>query len=144
MDTVFYRERVLPSALTFALAPFLGVFLYGVLLPLNETAGIFAATLGTVTLGSLLWFKAPLIEVSDSTLRVGRATISRAHIGLTQVIPEEELFLAKGANLDARAFTCFQSSVKSMVQIEITDKKDPTPYWLFSTRNPEDLAAALR
>jgi hypothetical protein len=28
--------------------------------------------------------------------------------------------------------------------VDITDPSDPTPYWLFSTRKPEELVAALR
>ena len=30
-----------------------------------------------------------------------------------------------------------------MVKIDITDPSDPTPYWLTSTRRPEELVAAL-
>ena len=31
-----------------------------------------------------------------------------------------------------------------MVRIEITDPSDRTPYWLTSTRHPEQLLAALQ
>ncbi len=30
-----------------------------------------------------------------------------------------------------------------MVWIHVTDEQDPTPYWLISTRHPEQLVAAL-
>jgi hypothetical protein len=30
------------------------------------------------------------------------------------------------------------------VRIEVVDPDDPTPYWVISTRRPEDLIAALR
>ena len=30
-----------------------------------------------------------------------------------------------------------------MVKVEITDERDQTPYWLFSTKRPEELVEAL-
>jgi hypothetical protein len=29
------------------------------------------------------------------------------------------------------------------VRVEVVDPQDPTPYWLVSTRRPDDLARAL-
>jgi hypothetical protein len=34
--------------------------------------------------------------------------------------------------------------VGPMVRVELRDPADPTPYWLFSVRSAEELAALLR
>lgn len=143
MDSIIYRERVLPSKGTFALAPFLAVFLYGVWLPINEVVGVVSGFVGAVALFGILWLKAPVIEASERELRVGRARISRSLLGEVSVILPRDAFAERGQRLDARAFTSFQASVSGMVKVEVTDPNDPTPYWLFSSRNPEDLKAAL-
>jgi hypothetical protein len=38
---------------------------------------------------------------------------------------------------------CFRGWITPVVRIEITDPADRTPYWLTSTRHPEDLVRAL-
>ena len=143
MDTIIYRERVLPSKGTFALAPLLAVFLYGVWLPINELAGIATGLFAASILTGILVVKAPIIAVTSRELRVGRARIDRHLLGTLRVVEVHDAFAERGPKLDSRAFTSFQASVKGMVRVEILDPKDPTPYWLFSSRNPEDLKAAL-
>jgi hypothetical protein len=41
------------------------------------------------------------------------------------------------------AFLCIRGWIDPVVRIEITDPADRTPYWLTSTRRPEELLAAL-
>ena len=86
MDTEIYRERVLPSAATFSLAPMFAVFIYGVWLPLNEVVGVVSGVLAGTALALIFWLKAPVIEVSKEFLSVGRARIPRAHLGDDRVM----------------------------------------------------------
>ena len=44
---------------------------------------------------------------------------------------------------DARAYLLLRPYLKRAVKVEITDRADPAPYWLISTRHPEELAQAL-
>ena len=143
MDTEIYRERVLPSAATFSLAPMLAVFIYGVWLPLNELVGIISGAVAGVALGLIFWLKAPVIAVSKEFLSVGRARIPRTHLGAIEIVPAEDSFAARGHQLDSRAFTSFQASVRTMLRVKVDDASDPTPYLLFSTRKPEAVKEAL-
>ena len=143
MTSEIYRERVLPSAATFALSPTLAIFMYGVWLPLNELVGVVSGIVLGVGLALIFWFKAPVILVTPDSLTVGRATIPRDQLGEAVTVPAEDSFAARGHQLDARAFTSFQSSVRTMVKVAIKDASDPTPYWLFSTRKPDEVRAAL-
>lgn len=143
MDSQIYFERVLPSAATFSLAPMLAVFIYGVWLPLNEVVGVVSGVVAGFALALIFWLKAPVIAVSEGFLSVGRARIPRAHLGDVEIVPAEDSFAARGHQLDSRAFTSFQDSVRTMVRVNVDDASDPTPYLLFSTRHPEAVKQSL-
>ena len=49
-----------------------------------------------------------------------------------------------GPRLDARAYVCLRAWARTGVHVVLEDPQDPTPYWLVSTRRPQDLAQALR
>jgi hypothetical protein len=121
----------------------LALLIYAVLLPINEGVGI-ALSIALAGLFYLaLFMKAPLILVTAHNFRVGKATIDRRYLGRAEVISAEASFSERGHKLNALAFTSLQSSVRTMLKVEITDKDDQTPYWLFSTRNPEELKSLL-
>lgn len=143
MDQTVYRERVVPSWSSFLIPPLLGIGLYAVFLQFDELLGIWLGCAATSAVTILLVIKAPVIELTNAKLRVGRAVIERAHLGEAISIPAEDAFAERGHLLDARAFTVFQSSVRTMVKLPITDATDPAPYWLFSSRNPERLLKLL-
>jgi hypothetical protein len=82
-------------------------------------------------------FSSPKITISMTEIRVGRAHIARKLLGSATMIQKQDQFSAKGAQLDARAYLALQPSVSGLIRLEIKDSKDPTPYWLFSTRKPE-------
>ena len=46
-----------------------------------------------------------------------------------------------GVDADARAYLLLRPYLKRAVRVEITDPADPAPYWLVSTRHPDELAA---
>jgi hypothetical protein len=51
--------------------------------------------------------------------------------------------IERGTGLDARAFLVIRGWIRDVVRVPITDVADPAPYWLVSTRHPEQLAAAI-
>jgi hypothetical protein len=143
MESLIYRERVLPSAATFLLPLVLAILSFAMLLPLSETAAWLTSLALAAFMTAILLFKAPQIRVSPEFLAVGRARISRKYIGKVAAVSSEQSFAERGHLLDANAFTSIQGSIKIMVKVEIVDPKDPAPYWLFTTRHPDELVAAL-
>jgi hypothetical protein len=51
---------------------------------------------------------------------------------------------ALGPELDPAAFLLHTGWVGPMVRVAVTDPEDPTPYWIFSVRQADKLAALLR
>lgn len=143
MDSILYRERVLPSPGTYLIPLVIAVMVLALALPAGAWLAVPLSIAVALTSALLMLVKAPVLEVTNTSLRVGRARIERTHLGVAVVIEEQNAFAERGHRLDARAYTCFQSSVRTMVKVNIMDESDPTPYWLFSTRQPELVAQAL-
>ena len=143
MKSLPYRERVLPHLGTFLLPLLLAIMFFAMFLPINELLALSVGAIAAAVLGAVLIAKAPVIFYNGETLRVGRASIRREHLGKVEALDPEESFAAKGHLLDARAYTCFQSSLRTLVRVEITDPEDPTPYWLFTTRHAKELVSLL-
>lgn len=80
----------------------------------------------------------------DPELWVGDAHLPLRHVGAVEVIGKDSRRKTLGPELDPASFVINRGWIATLVRVEITDPEDPTPYWLFSTRYPERLAALLR
>ena len=83
------------------------------------------------------------VTVTGDTFRAGRAHIEGRHLGTATALDAGATRWCAGPGADARAFLLLRPYLKRAVRVEIDDPADPTPYWLVSTRHPEDLARAL-
>lgn len=143
-NVILHSERVLPSFASFLPATLLIPTVWLTLSPFDPTIGwIFGLGMAFVVWALQIAF-APMIQLTQKSLTVGNATIERKHLGKAKVIPKKDAFIELGPGLNARAFVKVQSSVRTLVRVEITDAKDPAPYWLFSTRAAEKLVKLLR
>lgn len=143
--TPAFRERLVPGPGAWVAAVGLGVFAAVLVLPLAPLVAPGAGVLVAVGTGVLLVATAPVIEVGDGTLRAGPARVPVTLLGeVTPIFSAEEMRVALGTELDARAYVCLRSWARTGLRVAVTDPADPTPYWLISTRRPDDLAAALQ
>lgn len=83
------------------------------------------------------------IVVDDGELRAGSAHIAGIHLGAAEALDAEQTRRVAGVEADARAYLLLRPYLKRAVRVEITDPADPAPYWLVSTRHPDELAGAL-
>ncbi len=112
-------------------------------LPINETVGIIVSI--GLYVGAVIYLLSTtaVIQVSGTGIRAGRATLPIEFVGEAEAFKGEDAFIARGQQLDARAYTLLRGFVKDVVRVENTDPADPAPYWLVSTRHPDRLLAAL-
>jgi hypothetical protein len=75
---------------------------------------------------------------------VGRASIEHLYIADCHPLDAEEARRRAGVEANARAHLVLRPYVKTAVEITLNDPDDPVPYWLVSTRHPQQLAAAQR
>jgi hypothetical protein len=109
-----------------------------------------AAVAWTVTAIAMLLLGAGLLAyggvrltVADGVFRAGRAHIEARHLGAVEALDAEQTRRTAGPEANARAYLVLRPYLKRAVRVEIIDPADPTPYWLVSSRRPEDLAGAL-
>jgi uncharacterized protein (DUF58 family) len=141
---VLFSEKLWPAIWIWVVAA--GVAGAGILVfaPISMTAGYTAAAVLFAILTVLLITSTPTIRVTAETLQVGRATIERRFIGETASFHGREATAERGVRLHGLAYLCIRGWIDPVVRIEITDPSDRTPYWLVSTRRPDELIAALQ
>lgn len=142
-----YRERLHPAlSMYFAIGLVIpaSVIVFG---PITAVPGFLVGiTVGVILYSgiiALIVVTAPVIQVTADTLRVGHATIPRALLGEIRGYGGAAATQQRGPKLDARAWLCIRGWVKPVVKIVITDPSDPVPYWLVSTRRPDELIRSL-
>lgn len=141
--TIAYRERLIPGPWTFVACLLLVPAGLLAFLPIDTTVGIVAAIALYAAAVAFLLLTTPTIEVTSSALRAGRATLPREFVGEAVAIRGTDAFLARGQQLDARAYTLLRGFARDVVRVENTDPADPAPYWVISTRHADELARAL-
>lgn len=138
-----FREKLWPGPGWFAATALVIPASLLALAPISMLAGIITAVVlyGGCVVSLIL--ASPEITVTDGRLRAGKAQVSLDHIGTTNAFSGQEAFQQRGSVLDARAWLLIRAWVRDVVRLEIVDPADPVPYWLLSTRRPNELVAAL-
>jgi len=94
---------------------------------------------------AFLWsYGAARVRVSQGRLVAGRAQVEDAHLADSVALDRETTRRIAGVDADARAYLLLRPYLKRAVRVDLADPRDPTPYWLVSSRRPEELARALR
>jgi len=142
-QTIAYRERLTPGPSLFIACALLIPAGLLALLPISIVIGIIAAIALYAAAVAFLLLTTPLIEVTDTQLRAGRASLPIEFVGEAVALHGADAFVARGQQLDARAFTLLRGFVKDVVRVRNTDPHDPAPYWVISTRHADRLVDAI-
>ncbi|HEY6684618.1 MAG TPA: DUF3093 domain-containing protein [Propionibacteriaceae bacterium] len=142
---MLFRERLTVPVIWWMLA---GLLSLSVLVAVGAYLGPiwgFGTSFATMLVASAIFASASiLISVDARELRVGRASIEHLYIAGCQPLDAEETRRRAGVEANARAHLVLRPYVKTAVEITLNDPDDPVPYWLVSTRHPQQLAAAQR
>lgn len=140
---VIYTEKLRPSPGIWALCAVAAAATALMVFPVWK---IGAVVLPVVTFLLLaLWMRSLTVKiiVTSSQLIVGEAHIDRKYVAAAHAYDAEAARVARGIELNARAFLMVRPWIKPAVKIDIADETDPTPYWLVSSTRPQEFAAAL-
>ncbi len=66
------------------------------------------------------------------------------YLGSAEALDPAETRRVAGPGADARAYLLLRPYLKRAVRVTLHDDRDPAPYWLVCTRDPEHLATAIR
>jgi len=142
---MLFRERLTVPIMWWVLA---SLFALSVLLAVGAYLGPvwgIGTALATMTVAAAIFVSAAVvISIDAREIRIGRASIEHAYISGSQALTAEEARQRGGVEADARAHLVLRPYVRTAVEITLGDPEDPVPYWLVSTRHPQQLAEALK
>jgi len=103
-------------------------------------------TFGALTLWLIvLFFKTSLkVEVDQTHLRVGGASIEHKYIGEVTVLSSSEVKLIRTRDADPLAYLAIRFWGSKAIKLQVSDARDKTPYWLITTNNGQELLKALK
>jgi hypothetical protein len=107
-------------------------------------AAVAALGAAVLVVGGLLGYSRVRLSTDTEGLHAGRAMLPWAHVGAVEVLDAEGTRRLLGVDADARAHLLLRTYCRGAVKVTVDDARDPTPYWVVSTRHPADLAAHLR
>lgn len=140
---VLYQESLTPSGWIWAVVVMISSLAILVFVPISLMIGFIAAVVMFALLAVLLAVSTPKIVVTVDRVQVGRASIERRHLGAVTGYRGEAAVHQRGPALHGLAYLCIRGWIDPVVRIQIADERDRTPYWLASTRHPEQLVEAL-
>lgn len=101
------------------------------------------ATLIPLFVLSLFWLGRTRVRIGAGELAVGERTMALSAVGRVDVVAKADKQPALGPQLDPTAHLMHRAWIGPVVRVENLDEADPAPYWVFSTRRPDEVLAAL-
>ncbi|MDJ0335244.1 DUF3093 domain-containing protein [Salinibacterium sp. G-O1] len=138
-----YREKLWPAPWLFISTALVIPASLLVFLPININVGIGAAVVLYLGCLAALLASATKVEVTETHLIAGKARLPLDIIGAVDGFVGSEATLERGQRLDARAFLVIRGWIDPVVRVELIDPNDPVPYWLVSTRKPQEVSRAI-
>ncbi len=139
-----YEERLTAPRSWWLISFLVGVSFALILLPFGTlpllgglVGGTAVAAVAASSYGSIR------IRIVGDALIAGEAKIPVAALGEAEILDAEEARAWRTYKADTRAFMLLRSYIPTALRVQVTDPKDPTPYLYLSTREPEQLVAAL-
>ena len=84
------------------------------------------------------------IEVTKDELRIGRAHIDRRFLDEFIELDSNQMALTRGRDANPAAFLAIRFWQPLGIKVTLQDKRDPTPYWLITSKTPAKLTGALK
>lgn len=141
---VIFREVIRPPW-------WLLIFIYFLLLSLvialwaafNNEIAFYAWILATFGLILIAHSGRSEIVVDDKELRIGRSHIELKYLSGAEILSADEMRLLRTRDADPAAHLAIVFWIATGVKITLKDHRDPTPYWLVSTKKSEELTHTL-
>jgi hypothetical protein len=83
------------------------------------------------------------LVVDERGLRADSAVLPWRYVGPATACDPAETRRLLGVRADARAHLLIRPYIACAVRVTVDDDRDPAPYWLISTRRPDEVAARL-
>ncbi|MFP5070611.1 DUF3093 domain-containing protein [Pseudonocardia nantongensis] len=92
---------------------------------------------------ALWWMGRSRTTVRDGRLVSNERSVPLSVVGVTDTVARADKQRAMGPDLDPAAYVLHRAWVGPLVRVEITDPASDEPYWVLSSRRPEELRDAI-
>ena len=83
------------------------------------------------------------ITFDGKELRIDRAHIDIKYLGEATILDAPAMRLLRTRNADPAAYLAIKFWTPKGIKIAVVDPRDPTPYWLITSKRGEEIAALL-
>lgn len=141
--TPAFEERLWPTFGAWTALASVAVMLGIVAFKNGLVTSLITFVVSLAILVALMVSSTPRIQVGPELFVAGGARIPLSLLGPAEALDAASMTRAMRTELDARAFLCIRGWLKQGVRVQLDDPEDPTPYWLVSSRRPQELVTAL-
>jgi hypothetical protein len=104
---------------------------------LGNQAAVVTAILLIVSTIYFYYVTSLTVELTTERLKAGRANIEVKYLGKIEVLSKKDMLFHRGSGINSRAYLALRFWIERGLKVEITDPRDPTPFWLISSKYPE-------
>ena len=141
---VIFKEVLRPPIWVLAFIYFLLLSLViAIWAAFDTTATIAALAAATIAIIYLAFAMRSTISVDGKELRIDRAHIDIKYLGDVKILDSSAMRLLRTRDADPAAYLAIKFWVPTGVKIAVVDPRDPTPYWLITSKRGEEIAALL-
>ena len=141
---VIFKELLRPPIWVLAFIYFLLLSLViAIWAAFDTTATIAALAAATIAIIYLAFAMRSTISVDGKELRIDRAHIDIKYLGDVKILDSSAMRLLRTRDADPAAYLAIKFWASVGVKITVVDPRDPTPYWLITSKRGEEIAALL-
>jgi hypothetical protein len=139
-----FREVIRPPLWVLAFIYFMFLSLVVAVWAALGNRSALAALISTTVLIIVISIRARShISITEAELVIDKAHIDKQYCGEVTVLDRDAMRLLRTRDADPAAFLAIKFWISTGVKIAIVDDRDPTPYWLVSSKKAEELKRTL-
>ena len=141
---VIFKEVIRPPLWLLAFIYFMFLSLViAIWAALDNRSAFIAWIFSTLALIAIARSARSKIEATEKELVVGKAHIELRYISKIESIDTAQMRLLRTRDADPAAFLAITFWISTGVKITLKDERDPTPYWLVSSKKSAELTSTL-
>lgn len=110
----------------------------------DNTVAFTSFVAATIAIIYIAYAMRSTITFDGEELRIDRAHIESKYLGKVTILDSGAMRLLRTRDADPAAYLAIKFWAPTGIKIEVTDPRDPTPYWLITSKRGEEIAALLK
>jgi hypothetical protein len=141
---VIFKEVLRPPIWVLAFIYFLFLSLViAIWAAFDNSVTLIAFIAATIAIIYIAFAMRSTITFDGKELRIDRAHIDIKYLGEATILDAPAMRLLRTRDADPAAYLAIKFWMPKGIKITVVDPRDPTPYWLITSKRGEEIAALL-